>query len=142
MFLILCMFLKSIHFPTNTLCDTIYITGVRTTTSLSTQVASSRSYYIKGVRTNLPIYVLFTVISLTSFVPSELFIWVQYTNSEFYFTPSIQSRPFILCDVCTARWCNVLTTSSTHTAKQHTHHTVYQDKIGSIVCIHYPYKQL
>jgi len=133
MFLILCMFLKSVYFPTNTLCDTIYVTRVRTTTSLSTQVASSRSYYNKVVQTNLPIYVLFIVISFTSFVPSELFIWGVYTNSGFYFIPSIQSRPFIPCDVCTAGRCNVLTTSSTHTAKQNTHHTVYQDKTGSIV---------
>jgi hypothetical protein len=118
------MFLKSIYFATNTLCDTIYITRVKTTTSLSTQVTSSGSYYKKGVRTNLPIYVSFTVISFTSFVASELFIWIVYTNSGFYFIQSIQSRTFISCDVCAARCHNVLTTGSTHTAKQHTHHTV------------------
>jgi len=103
---------------------------------LSTQVASSRSYYNKGVCANLPINVSFTVISFYSFVVSELFIWVVLTNGGFYFIQSIQPRTFIPCDVCTARWRNVLTTGSTYTAKQHTHHTVYQDKIGSMVGIH------
>jgi hypothetical protein len=48
------MFLKSIYFPTNALCDIIHITHVKTIRSLSTQVASSVNYCNKDVQPNLP----------------------------------------------------------------------------------------
>ena len=65
------MFLKSIHFPTNTLCDTLYyIKHIKKPTCFGTQVSSSGIDYNKGVGVILLIYILFIVTSFgkTSFV--------------------------------------------------------------------------
>jgi hypothetical protein len=56
--------LSSIHFPTNALCDTIYVTHIQIATCFGTQVQPSGSCCNKGVGANLIIYVLFIVISL------------------------------------------------------------------------------
>jgi hypothetical protein len=93
-----CMFLKI--FSNNALCDTIHITHVKTIRSLSTQVASSGSYYNKDAQANMPIYVLFSYKLYFICCFRVVYMVSVYKNSRFHFIQSIQSGQFIPYDVC------------------------------------------
>ena len=136
MLLIPCMFLKSIYFPT-ALCDTMYITCV-TLLHFQHPDGISGNYCNKGVRANLLIYVYsvinficcFSVVYMGSVFKQQVLLHMIYPISSWY---------TLWCVYCQVVWG---TMGSTYTTQQPIYHMVYQDKIISIVCIHYPYKQL
>jgi hypothetical protein len=141
MLLIPWVFLKSIYFPTNALWDTIYVTRVKATTSLSTQVASSGSYYNKDVQANLPMYVLFSyklyficcfrVVYMVSVYKQRVLLHTIDPLSSFY---------TVWCVDCQVVYCTNYQQYLHRQVAQTSHGISGQDQL--IICIHYPYKQL